>query len=74
MPPISSASINRHQPASLIACTVLASSSGTLMVCSAGSNSGGLRSAKAKDSATGPSARRAASANIVRTVSSSSSL
>ena len=73
MPPISSARPNRHQPASLIACTVLTNSSGTLIVCSAGSKTGGLWSAKAKDSATGPSARRAASARIVRTVSASRS-
>ncbi|CKT61773.1 Uncharacterised protein [Mycobacterium tuberculosis] len=45
MPPISSARPSRHQPASLIACTVLANSSGTLMEWVFGSKTGGLRSA-----------------------------
>ena len=42
MPPISSASPSRHHPASLIACTVLANSGGTLMVWASGSNTGGI--------------------------------
>ena len=65
---------SRHHPASLIASTVLISSAGTLMVWVVGSNTGGLRSADANDSAIGPSAKRAASAKMVRTVSSSRSL
>ena len=45
MPPISSAMPSRHHPASLIVSTVLANSGATLMLCVAGSNTGGLRSA-----------------------------
>src|SRR6478609_2959801 len=73
MPPISSARPRRHHSASLIACTVLTNSGETLMECVAGSNTGGLWSAAAKDSAIGPSANRAASDKIVRTVSASRS-
>ncbi len=48
MPPISSSRPSRQNPASLIASTVLANSGATLMLCVAGSNTGGLRSASAK--------------------------
>ena len=72
-PPTSSARPMRHHSASLTACTDFANSGGTEMVCLCGSNTGGLRSASANDSATGPSASLATSSSMVRTVSLSRS-
>ena len=72
-PPITSDIPSRHHPASLNAATAGRTESGTVIVCSPGTNRGGLRSASTNESAIGPSDRRATSRRISRTVAVSRS-
>lgn len=72
-PPITSDIPIRHHPASLNAATDRRTESGTLIVCSTGTNRGGLRSASTNESAIGPSDNRATSPRISRTVAESRS-
>ena len=73
MPPSSSARPTLSQPPSSSARIDFLKASGSVTVWVSGSNTGGLRSPSANDSAIGPSASRAISASISRAVSTSRS-
>ncbi|SHW37935.1 Uncharacterised protein [Mycobacteroides abscessus subsp. abscessus] len=73
VPPSSSWSPTRSQPASVMALTDFLKASGMATEWVSGSKTGGLRSPSANESASGPSARVRISARKVRAVSSSSS-
>ena len=73
-PPIASSRPTLSQPASIMARTESLNDSGNSTEYVFGSKVGGLRSPSTNDSAMGPPASRAISANISRAVSASSSL
>jgi hypothetical protein len=73
-PPRSSSRPTLSQPPSMVTRTDFLKDSGSLTVWVAGSNTGGLRSPSANDSAIGPSASRTISLSISRAVSASRSL
>ena len=73
VPPSSSSIPSLSQPPSMTARTDFLNASGSVTVWVLGSKTGGLRSPSSKDSATGPSARRAISASISVAVSASKS-
>jgi hypothetical protein len=73
VPPSSGGTLSRHHSPSIRARNDLRNDSGSVTVPVAGSKIGGLRSASAKDSATGPIASRLISASMSRAVSVSTS-
>jgi len=73
VPPSSGGSSSRYHSASMNASKDFLNAAGTVTEWVAGSNTGGLRSASANDSATGPTASRLTSSRMPRAVSSSTS-
>ena len=73
VPPSSGGTESRHHSASMSARNDLRNDSGIVTLPVAGSKTGGLRSASANDSATGPIASLLTSASMSRAVSSSTS-